>query len=434
MLKRPYAYNKDELSTPPSDSGKKNVEEDSWSGQSGNKKTAWVETSPKGNVVNFYSERNSYDIDSVTSTGGNSWGWFGALVLLIVLTVLDTVLCAALFFEYTSTYAQFINQGTALVYGISSTLYVVISSKIKRAKENHDYNESFLYGNNEAPAKWYHLLIIGMLNGSGNFCMAMGQPHTLGTTQALLNLLTVPLVMFMSWLFLKHKTTLLSITGAILIIIGAGFSAMHSDNSQQFFWYSSVLYAGGQVFIASERVFEENVFTRHRSLDVMVMFMWTMWTQFLLGWALYPLQTLPALGGLVLSDIPAVIWDGVLCTAGITSAGIDRPECTWVNPVLFFTYCTVDLCCYAWGLYVIQKGGANLMVIASAVSLPVIQCVWMLPFMQFNGKVDFLWSDGVALVCVLMGFGICEFLSEEGKERQRRGITDQSFSSDDTDF
>ena len=31
-------------------------------------------------------------------------------------------------------------------------------------------------------------------------------------------------------------------------------------------------------------------------------------------------------------------------------------------PVLFFTYCAVDYSCYAMGLYVIQRGGANLMV------------------------------------------------------------------------
>ena len=39
------------------------------------------------------------------------------------------------------------------------------------------------------------------------------------------------------------------------------------------------------------------------------------------------------------------------CTVGINSP--IRPYCDWQNPVLFFTYSTVDYSYYAIGLYVL---------------------------------------------------------------------------------
>ena len=45
-------------------------------------------------------------------------------------------------------------------------------------------------------------------------------------------------------------------------------------------------------------------------------------------------------------------------------------------------YCSVDFWCYFFGLYVIQKGGANLMVMASAISLPLQQLVLCTPFLM----------------------------------------------------
>ena len=40
-------------------------------------------------------------------------------------------------------------------------------------------------------------------------------------------------------------------------------------------------------------------------------------------------------------------------------------ECAFKIPLLFFVYCAVDYSCYAMGLYVIQRGGANLMVLTT---------------------------------------------------------------------
>ena len=53
-------------------------------------------------------------------------GWLGMLAVLVVLTVADLTLVIVLFDKYTETFAQFINQGTAFVYCIASTVIVIV--------------------------------------------------------------------------------------------------------------------------------------------------------------------------------------------------------------------------------------------------------------------------------------------------------------------
>ena len=55
-------------------------------------------------------------------------------------------------------------------------------------------------------------------------------------------------------------------------------------------------------------------------------------------------------------------------------------ECSFRIPLLFFVYCTVDYTTYAMGLYVIQRGGANLMVLTSAIAVPLQQMAFALHF------------------------------------------------------
>ena len=61
------------------------------------------------------------------------------------------------------------------------------------------------------------------------------------------------------------------------------------------------------------QVFEEVLFVKHNA-DVMYMFFVTMVTQVTLGWVYYPIQTFEPFGGLVMKEIPMVIWNGTLCT------------------------------------------------------------------------------------------------------------------------
>ncbi len=73
----------------------------------------------------------------------------------------------------------------------------------------------------------YLLVGIGLFNGSGNFLMAIAQPHTPGLTQSLLMLLGIPLVMAMSAIFLRKKCpSWVAIVGAAAIVFGCSTSAL----------------------------------------------------------------------------------------------------------------------------------------------------------------------------------------------------------------
>eukprot|EP01051_Picozoa_sp_SAG22_P014532 SAG22_NODE_1776_length_3607_cov_2.601482_1_plen_263_part_10 len=191
------------------------------------------------------------------------------------------------------------------------------------------------------------------------------------------------------------------------------------------YWYSVVIFFSAQLFLSSEKVFEEMTFHKY-TIDIFYMFFWTLVTQVTLGWIYYPIQTFKAFGGLDLSSIPYVIIDGTLCTFGITSNHGLGPtaietfesvnpggECGMSFPLLFFSYCTIDYCCYAMGLYVIQRGGANLMILASAISLPLTQLVLCMPFMGSFTQ-TFVFTDAAALALCLSGFAIYQKCSPEG--------------------
>jgi hypothetical protein len=138
----------------------------------------------------------------------------------------------------------------------------------------------------------------------------------------------------------------------------------------QTYWYSVLIMLLAQLFYASEKVLEESSFRKYAKIDVLKMFQWTMIVQFFLYFFYYPLQAVPAFGGIDFYDIPFVIRDGLLCTVGMPpiSDNPNRPLCTWRNPFLFFAYSAVDYCQYGLMLYVIQKGGANLFVLVRTYS------------------------------------------------------------------
>jgi hypothetical protein len=69
---------------------------------------------------------------------------------------------------------------------------------------------------------------------------------------------------------------------------------------------------------------------------------------------------------------------------------------------------------------VIQTRGANLMILATAISLPLCQLMFCIHAIAGPNTSKFLWTDAIALVIVLAGFMAYYSLSPEG-HRQRYG-------------
>ena len=62
----------------------------------------------------------------------------------------------------------------------------------------------------------------------------------------------------------------------------------------------------------------------------------------------------------------------------------------------------------------IQRGGASLLVLASAVALPLQQLVLCAHQLVGQWAESFFWGDAVALLLVLIGFAIYQGMSPEG--------------------
>ena len=68
-------------------------------------------------------------------------------------------------------------------------------------------------------------------------------------------------------------------------------------------------------------------------------------------------------------------------------------------------------------------------VLAAAVALPVQQLVLCARPLVGRWAESFFWGDGVALILVLLGFGVYQLLSPEGRAARGRGQTQPPQSS-----
>ena len=66
-------------------------------------------------------------------------------------------------------------------------------------------------------------------------------------------------------------------------------------------------------------------------------------------------------------------------------------------------------------LWVIQRGGASLLVLVTAVALPLQQLVLCTPALVGKWAEAFFWGDGIALLLVLAGFLMYQLCSSEGR-------------------
>ena len=65
------------------------------------------------------------------------------LLLLIVLTIFDTLFCSVLLFYYSDTYANYINQATGTMYIMMSTAHRRLYAAAQRAKQRETFVARF---------------------------------------------------------------------------------------------------------------------------------------------------------------------------------------------------------------------------------------------------------------------------------------------------
>jgi drug/metabolite transporter (DMT)-like permease len=117
-------------------------------------------------------------------------------------------------------------------------------------------------------------IVMGFLDCLGGFLAAMGANRTPGSLQQLLNQTLIPIIMFLSWIFLGKTSTYLQLIGASVILFGACVviippSSSVSDSVEASTSYydiiSCLLYFSSNIPIAFSCIYKEMGF---RNLQV----------------------------------------------------------------------------------------------------------------------------------------------------------------------
>ena len=156
-------------------------------------------------------EINHNDSSTSITTTKKSYQYYKKLIfitlLYVVFLILDGVIGGVLFKKYEEIYSQYLNQATAFMYMIMSSIHMIIINKCSRSQERKILNNIGDANDIEEQEEisitkrtpWYLLVVIGVLNGTSNVFLAIGMPNTALLSQSLLGLLSLPVVLILSY-------------------------------------------------------------------------------------------------------------------------------------------------------------------------------------------------------------------------------------------
>jgi hypothetical protein len=232
----------------------------------------------------------------------------------------------------------------------------------------------------------------------------------------LINQLVIPITLLLSAALLRRAYSRTQLAGAAIIVAGtaltivpyfSGAEARH--RSERVEWYSVLLYILGQLPTAMSAVYSEKNFAE-AALDVFFFTTITSWMQLAISWLFVPLQSLRALGGVRLEDIPAVFRDGARCFAGQPVPVFDGHDRVTgaCGPYVPRVTMLFSLSGFAYGvsyLMLLKREGAVLAVISQGVALPLSNLAFNVAAFTGSDNVEaFSWWNVGGLLVVLAGF------------------------------
>ncbi|XP_019430834.1 PREDICTED: solute carrier family 35 member F1-like [Lupinus angustifolius] len=95
------------------------------------------------------------------------------------------------------------------------------------------YGSILIYRRKPLKAKWYYYLLLGIIDVEANFLVVKSYQYTSLTSVMLLDCWSIPIVMLLTWIFLKTKYRFKNITGIVVCIAGlvlVVFSDVHAGD------------------------------------------------------------------------------------------------------------------------------------------------------------------------------------------------------------
>lgn len=248
----------------------------------------------------------------------------------------------------------------------------------------------------------YKFFIMGMLDSISALFAFLGGVYTSGSSQTLLYQLVVPVTMILAYFFLKTKFKFLQLFGAFVILLGAfvvvlpKFLFSTVDNSSAIIPDKpvfNIIYLLSVFPMAFSTIYKEIAF-KDVELDVNYVQFWVALWQFLFGFLMIPLNTLPFLGSIRLTwdELPYNLWNGVKCLGGyntiVTNCGsgsmgfkmpCDTCDSAYVEVVVFIIF----NCIYNVSIMLmIKHGSAALLYIILTLRLPIVNIAFSFSFVE----------------------------------------------------
>ena len=164
---------------------------------------------------------------------------------------------------------------------------------------------------------------------------------------------------------------------------------------------------------------------------------WVAWYQFLFS---FPL-TIPAgmATGVLPSDLPANVWDGVKCYFGISTitGGCHPDDLCSESPIYVNIFLLFNVAFNILLVFVLKFGSANVLFMAATIMVPIGNLAFALPFVP--GSMPLQDSDIAGLLVILFGLVTYRFGSKFkcrcrlSRKRRRRGDGDENSNSEDED-
>eukprot|EP00915_Cephaloidophora_sp_WS-2016_P002594 GHVH01003480.1.p1 GENE.GHVH01003480.1~~GHVH01003480.1.p1 ORF type:complete len:652 (+),score=64.60 GHVH01003480.1:399-2354(+) len=341
-----------------------------------------------------------------------------ALLVIYTICLLCTSVINSIYFKKMTSampnYSAFLNQATSVIYipifgSLSLYLYAT-------------YGADGLGGPAVLQFPLYKFTAMGVLDGAASVLMMIGGTYTTGSSQVILSQTVIPVTLVTCYLGLNRRYHRYQYVGALIIMGGVAVTKLKAnpDDSSASLNTSDKL-AYNLVFMAStlpaafSALYKELAFN-DVEMNVNYMQFWVALWQFIVGFLLTPMQSLPLLGPqrVPLSEMPRSMKDGLLClVAGRNSiidhcGGPDQPQCdncgvAWI-PVL--NYCLCNIAYNVFSLLVVKHGGATISFLVATLRLPITTiCFSSVLFMGVgNTTTPTIW-DLIGLI-VLLG-GLC---------------------------
>lgn len=278
--------------------------------------------------------------------------------------------------------------------------------------------------------------VLALLDGLADFLQSSSGSTTPGSWQVLINQAQIFFIMACSWLLLRSRYKWVQVFGATLTLVGTCIGVIPNlgrCDSDRCLVTSTIVFFAADVPAALSTVWKQAAL-QGAGIDVFVLTAAVSWLQLFLTWALLPLQSFSAFGGVDLHSLPDAVADGARCFAGDTSVAVyDKAgkvigHCGPYVTMVTFAFSLSGFISGILNLYVVKHGSAALMVLGTAVTVPLSALAFSVPAIMGKDAQPFNWDDVVGLALVALGFlaynykevsGLCA--RKESKQVQRYG-------------